>query len=332
LFTYIYKVYGRIFFLCNQLNLYIMKTMFQTPKMQVFVFAIACCCLLTFNSCEKNEITPQEEEVAVTKSLSNFERQMLESMTPEKRSSHLERRGDKIKILERPVVSNGVLCPDSPVLDDAIPNSRLDLGGADYWTFYGVEGDLATIDVTRISCGMDPWLALVEGIITDTDELEFALAIGDDEVPAPASCASSCFAWADPSISGNLPYTGFYTVIVADWLSCGTDPLSYQLLVTGIYCDSDGDGCYDDTDPHPNSDQAATVIIDGCDSGVANVFPVPCSTMADLLADCAANSANHDEYVDCVAQLTNGWVAEGLITGRQKGKIQSCAGMSGLPY
>jgi hypothetical protein len=95
--------------------------------------------------------------------------------------------------------------------------------------------------------------------------------------------------------------------------------------------DSDGDGCLDFEDPHPFSDLSATVVIDGCDSGVANVFPVPCSTMADLLADCAAHSANHDEYVDCVAHLTNGWVAEGLITGRQKGKIQSCAGMSSLP-
>ena len=97
-----------------------------------------------------------------------------------------------------------------------------------------------------------------------------------------------------------------------------------------VALDADGDGCCDDVDPHPNSDQTATAIIDGCDSGVLNMN-LGCSTMVDLISDCAANATNHEEFVSCVSYLTNAWKAEGLITGKEKGKIQSCAGKSSLP-
>ena len=313
-----------------------MKTMFQTSKMRLLVFAIASCCLFMFNSCEKNELTSQDEEVAVNKPMSDLERQMVEAMAPEKKADYLEQRKTKATTLNRPVASNGLLCPDEPVVDEAVAGTYAfprDLGDADYWTFYGEAGALVSINVTRISCGMDPRAEVYEGILTDSDDAIFAnrIASGDDNAAAPASCAGSCFAFGDPDFSLILPNTGYYTIMVADWLSCEPGPLNYQITVSGIICDSDGDGCNDSEDPHPNSDLSATVIIDGCDSGVANTFPVACSTMSDLIADCAASATNHGEFVSCVSHLTNEWKKAGLITGREKGKIQSCAGRSSIP-
>ena len=107
--------------------------------------------------------------------------------------------------------------------------------------------------------------------------------------------------------------------------------INYDNLTFCEVFDTDGDGCYDPDDPHPNSILDATVIIDGCDSGVPNVFPVPCSTMSDLIADCAASAGNHGEFVSCVSALSNQWKADGLITGAQKGAIQSCAAQANLP-
>jgi hypothetical protein len=68
-----------------------------------------------------------------------------------------------------------------------------------------------------------------------------------------------------------------------------------------------------------------TIVIDGCDTGVPNMLLDGGYTMSDLIAECAADAANHGEFVSCVAQLANAWKTAGLITGREKGQIQSCA-------
>lgn len=101
----------------------------------------------------------------------------------------------------------------------------------------------------------------------------------------------------------------------------------------GDVCDSDddNDGCADEADAHPCSNLAATVMIDGCDSGVPNVLITCGSTMSDLIADCAAAAGNHGDFVSCVAHITNEWKSAGIITGAQKGAIQECAGESNIP-
>jgi hypothetical protein len=73
-----------------------------------------------------------------------------------------------------------------------------------------------------------------------------------------------------------------------------------------------------------------TVVIDGCDSGVPNVA-VSGNTVAGLLSACAASPGNHGQYVSCIASVTNGLVSSGILTGRQKGKIQSCAARARIP-
>jgi hypothetical protein len=95
--------------------------------------------------------------------------------------------------------------------------------------------------------------------------------------------------------------------------------------------DADGDGVPDAQDDCPQSILTPTVVIDGCDSGVANTtFPTGC-TISDRVQECADGAQNHGSFVSCVADLTNELKTAGVITGQQKGAIQSCAAQADIP-
>jgi hypothetical protein len=98
-----------------------------------------------------------------------------------------------------------------------------------------------------------------------------------------------------------------------------------------IVVDSDGDGIPDDADDCPSSDLTATVVVDSCDSGVDNVLDSSGCTIADQVQDCADNAGNHGGFVSCVSHLLNDLKKEEVISGRDKGAIESCAGRSSLP-
>ena len=106
------------------------------------------------------------------------------------------------------------------------------------------------------------------------------------------------------------------------------DDLTFELLrdVGWTFPDADNDGVPNDEDCNPNSNLSPTIIIGGIDTGVPNTLFANGCTMADILAQLAADHTNnHGDYVSAVAALTNQWVLDGLITGRQKGAIQSAA-------
>ena len=93
----------------------------------------------------------------------------------------------------------------------------------------------------------------------------------------------------------------------------------------GRYPDADGDLVNDEVDCDASSDFRPTIVIGGIDTGVPNpFFPNGC-TSADLIAGLKAGARNHGGFVSGVAHLTNQWVEAGLITGQQKGAIQSAA-------
>jgi len=93
--------------------------------------------------------------------------------------------------------------------------------------------------------------------------------------------------------------------------------------------DSDGDGISDGDDQCPSSDLSSVVVIDGCDSGVANhLLPNGC-TILDEIDSCGASANNHGGFVSCVSHLTDALKKDGVISGKEKGAIQSCAGQSG---
>ena len=78
---------------------------------------------------------------------------------------------------------------------------------------------------------------------------------------------------------------------------------------------------------------ATMLTIDGCNTGVANLNAScgAANSFSALIANCAANARNHGQFVSCVAALTNGWLAAGLITSAQKDAIMSCAGQAHIP-
>lgn len=225
----------------------------------------------------------------------------------------------------------GELCSDMNTLGTHVEaaGSSTDPLYWQYYNFSGNAGDVVTLYVQRTTPDLDPRSMLFEGLYSDTGDLTFSdnIANADDNVDDPFG---SCF--GDPFIEITLPSDGDYTFAVGEFASCGND-LGYEIITTGISCDADGDGCSDDEDPHPNSIVDATIIIDGCDTGVANIFVSEdgCSTMSDLIMDLAANAENHGQFVSAVAALTNQWKKDGIIKGSEKGAIQSCAGQSNLP-
>lgn len=95
--------------------------------------------------------------------------------------------------------------------------------------------------------------------------------------------------------------------------------------------DSDGDGIPDDEDDCVDSDTSETVLIDGCDSGVANFIDGDGCSISDLIAEIVAGSLNHGIFTSEVSHLLNELKAAGIISGSDKGVIQSCAGGADIP-
>jgi hypothetical protein len=115
--------------------------------------------------------------------------------------------------------------------------------------------------------------------------------------------------------------------------NCPESPYSSD-PICGDACeiiDSDGDGIPDDEDSCPQSNLDPTVIIDGCDSGVGNLLFEDGCTMRDLIDECAIGVTKHGDFASCVSHLTNDWKKDGLISGSDKGAMQSCAGQSDIP-
>ncbi len=123
----------------------------------------------------------------------------------------------------------------------------------------------------------------------------------------------------------NNPDTDGDGVNDGDEVAAGTDPLTPDVS------DADGDGIVDDEDAFPNSNLGATVVIGTCDAGVGNHLFANGSTMNDLLGAAAGSAQNHGAYVSAVTKLANGWKEAGLISGRDHGKITSCAARSDIP-
>lgn len=72
------------------------------------------------------------------------------------------------------------------------------------------------------------------------------------------------------------------------------------------------------------------VVIDGCRTGVYNQVYLG-STITELIAACADRARNHGQFVRCVAQLTGALRRAGIISGREKGRIQRCAARADIP-
>lgn len=101
------------------------------------------------------------------------------------------------------------------------------------------------------------------------------------------------------------------------------------IVGTGGEADSDLDGVCDGDDLCPDSNIAPTVVLGDCDTGVPNRVNADGCTISDLLEACDdAGEDNRGGYVRCIASLAGDLRATGLITGRERGALMSCAGKS----
>lgn len=89
--------------------------------------------------------------------------------------------------------------------------------------------------------------------------------------------------------------------------------------------DADGDGVPDDQDRFQFSDTRPTILIAGLDTGIVNQVLSDGATLADLIAELEAQSKNKGHFTSEVAILTRTWVESGIISGREKGRLQSAA-------
>lgn len=91
--------------------------------------------------------------------------------------------------------------------------------------------------------------------------------------------------------------------------------------------DDDDDGVADVDDAFPFSDMSNFVG----NSGVANQVLASGATFNDLIGQAAADAGNHGSFVRTVSHLANQWRRDGLISGKDKGKLSSSAAQSSIP-
>jgi hypothetical protein len=102
--------------------------------------------------------------------------------------------------------------------------------------------------------------------------------------------------------------------------------------------DCDGDGVFDDACPYTVLGE--DLVVGACTiPGLDFIYPegsgpaAGCSLTELLDAgidNCAVGVKNHGKYVSCVSHLTNFYKKQKLLTGAQKGLIQSCAAQTDI--
>ena len=90
--------------------------------------------------------------------------------------------------------------------------------------------------------------------------------------------------------------------------------------------DRDDDGFVDGCDACPDSDTTATLVINGCNTNVANNPDATDGCMlADAITSCTERSADEGEFVGCVTDLAEQWHGEGRISRVDQSRMVRCA-------
>lgn len=73
------------------------------------------------------------------------------------------------------------------------------------------------------------------------------------------------------------------------------------------------------------------IEIDGCNTGVMDWTFADDSTISEVIDDCAAMSASHDDFVSCVVEYVNGLMREKIISVDNMVPIINCAAQADIP-
>jgi len=215
------------------------------------------------------------------------------------------------------------------IADNAAGSPPAGLGGAD-----------PTITIPAVRVTQSDGIAIrnqLAGGVSAALSLDLAVRAGADDAgraliytPDPFVQGSSVSHW-DTIATPNLLMEPF----INDDLTHGLDLTLPLLRDIGWYPDGDLDFVSDEVDACPGSDLRATIFVGGSDTGVPNGFfvdgPHYGCTIADLVAAEAVGAKNHGAFVSGVAQLLNDLKKAGILTGSQKGEVQSAAAGASLP-
>jgi hypothetical protein len=201
--------------------------------------------------------------------------------------------------------------------------------------------------------GVDPTIFIPSGRITVTDGAAVKAALGSGTVRVTLGLDLSILAGTD-RVQGKMMVAALNPVVggssishyeavasrnqlmepaINPDLTSSVQP-SEDLtlpLMTDIGWFSDQDGVPDGADSCLGSSPSPTVIIDGCNSNVPNTLFTNGCKISDQIAACAAGASNHGGFVSCVSHTTNALKKAGVISGAQKGAIQSCAAQASIP-
>jgi hypothetical protein len=111
------------------------------------------------------------------------------------------------------------------------------------------------------------------------------------------------------------------------------EPVSDAAHIFRFVPDSDNDGVPDGQDQCPVADLTPTVMVDSCDSGVANaIVPEPAGcTINQVITDLAADASSHGQFVSEVDKLLLQLQKAEIIDSNEKNAIKDCAAQSSLP-
>jgi hypothetical protein len=215
------------------------------------------------------------------------------------------------------------------IADNVAGSPPAGLGGAD---------PTITIPSVRISLADGNTIkAALGGGVTGTLGVDLSIRAGADAqgralmyAPTPVQPGSSISHW-DPIA---FPNQLMEPAINADLTHSVAPPQDLTLPLlrdVGWFPDADLDGLADNLDACPNSNFSPKVTINACQTGVPSPLLANGCTINDLIARCSANATNHGSFVSCVSATTNTLRNGGVITGQQKGAIESCAASAGTP-
>jgi hypothetical protein len=79
------------------------------------------------------------------------------------------------------------------------------------------------------------------------------------------------------------------------------------------------------------ADESPTVVIDGCDTGVANAKDSGGCTIWQRIINCNETAKKHSDFTKCVSKVADTLKKSGLITAKEKQTIQKCAAKASYP-
>ncbi|MBA7706983.1 hypothetical protein ES703_115844 [subsurface metagenome] len=99
--------------------------------------------------------------------------------------------------------------------------------------------------------------------------------------------------------------------------------LSETVLVRGRAVEAGG------PDQEPDKDVNRRIVIGECDTGVVDRF-YEGKLISELIRGCADGVKNHGQFVRCIADLTNDLKKNGVISGKDKRRLQSSAAQANI--